>query len=214
MILKLIALNNKITFVSTRLSDQNVSSASFLTLMHMDLWGKVGHSDKARYRIMYVSRDKEFLGVLRRILTMQTYDFDYTPHVGTAILLLKGNPRYNLLIIDLELDGKEGVIELARVTRSIGHRAHLPVVVIANETVKDLSILGRHSAVDVCLSKRNISACAETIVTLLEVGARTIAELILMPDTLPFLGTMSDPLPIHTRAYTMTIILRPQFDRG
>lgn len=180
----------------------------------MDLWGKVGHSDKARYRIMYVSRDRELLDVLKRILTMPNYDLDYTPHVGTAILLLKGNPRCNLLIIDLELEGKEGVLELVRVTRSIAHRAHLPVVVIANETVKDLSILGGHLAVDVCLSKRDISACVETIVTLLEVGARTIAEPLLMPDTLPFPGPISEPPPMHTRAYTMTIILRPQFDRG
>jgi len=179
--------------------------------IHFGNWGGVVNSDKARYRLLYVSNDLEFLGALRRILTKPDYDLVYCPHVGTAILLLKGDPRYDLLIFDLELDGKEGVVELARVTRSIIHRAHLPVVVTANKTVKDLGILGRHSAVDVCLSKRNISACAETIITLLDVGVRTSGEPVLMPDTLPFLGTTSEPLPRHARSYTMTIILRPQF---
>jgi hypothetical protein len=182
-------------------------TAQFLTLMHIDLFdrGKAVNSNKARYRLLYVSNDLEFYGALKMILTMPNYDLIYTPHVGTAILLLKGDPRYDLLIYDLELDGKEGVVELARVTRSLVHRAHLPVVVTANETVKNLGILGCHSAVDVCLSKRNISVCAEAISTLLKVGERTTDEPVLMPDTIPFLGTTSESLPRHARSYTMTI---------
>ena len=181
--------------------------------MHIDLEnrGKVFDSDKARYRLLYVSNDLEFYRALRRILTTPDYDIVYTPHIGTSIILLKSNSRYNLLIIDLELDGKRKGFGLAETTRSIIHRAHLPVVVIGSETVNDLDVLGRHSTVNACLTKGNVSACAETISLLLADGPQTTGYPFLMPDPHGYIGTMSEQVSRHSPPYIMTFVLRPQF---
>ena len=135
--------------------------------IHLHDRGEVFNSNKARYRLLYVSNDLEFCHALQTILTRPEYDLVYTPHIGTSIILLKADVRYNLLIIDLELDGKRKGFGLAETTRSIIHRAHLPIVVIANEAVNYLYVLGRRPAVDACLNKKSVSACTETISLLL-----------------------------------------------
>ena len=124
----------------------------------------------ALYRLLYVGNDLEFLNILRKILTKPRCHIVYCPHIGSAILFLKGNPRYDLLMIDLELDGKRRGIELARITRSISHRADLPVVIMTNETINNLYLLNYHSVVNAWLSKRKISACSEIIIPLLKSG--------------------------------------------
>lgn len=172
--------------------------------------GKVFDSDNARYRLLYVSNDMEFYRALQRILPRPDYDIVYTPHIGTSIILLKGGARYNLLIIDLELDGKRKGIEFAETARSIIRHAYLPIVT-AHGTVNDLDVLGRHPAVDACLIKKNVSACAETISLLLADGPQTTGYPFLMPDPHGYIGIMSEHMSGHPRPYIMTFVLRPRF---
>lgn len=181
--------------------------------MHIDLENrqKVFDSDKARYRLLYVSNDLEFFRALKRILTRPDYDIVYTPHIGTSIILLKGDSRYNLLIIDLELDGKRKGFGLAETTRSIIHRAHLPIVVTANETVNYLNVLGRHPAVNAYLIKKNVSACAETISLLLADEPQTTGYPFLLPRAHGYQGTMGEHALRPSRPYIMTFVLRPRF---
>lgn len=86
-------------------------------------------SEKARYRILYVGEDQEFFRALRSTLKWPDYHIVSCPHVGTAILFLEGNPRYDLLIFEAEVRGKTG-LKLALQTRSMAHRSHIPIIIV------------------------------------------------------------------------------------
>lgn len=72
-----------------------------LTLPHNCL--KIVNSERARFRLLYVGADLDFLRALRKVLTKPECHIVSCPHVGSAIDFLKGNPRYDLLIFELEL---------------------------------------------------------------------------------------------------------------
>jgi CheY-like chemotaxis protein len=80
------------------------------------------------FRVLYVGNDLAFLTDLRRIIFGRKYQFVSCMDCASAILFLKGNPRYDLLLFDLELCGPS-IVELANLTRSLPHRRHLPIVV-------------------------------------------------------------------------------------
>ena len=144
---------------------------------------KIVNSDGARYRLLYVGDDLELLRALRKVLTKPDYHIVSCPHVGSAILFLEGNPRYDLLVFDLELRGKS-VIELTRLARSMPHRAHLPIVIVmTNEIVGDLGKVGRQSGVGEWVSKRDIPDCAETIISLLGLGIQRTNSPVLKSGT-------------------------------
>src|ERR1044072_9890983 len=110
-------------------------------------------SKTARFRLLYVGHDIELLRALRKILTKPDYHIVSCPHVGSAILLLEGDPRYDLLVFEFELRGTTGV-KLGRQARSITHRSHLPIVIVtATELVRNAGKLGRISGVNRWVSK-------------------------------------------------------------
>jgi len=93
---------------------------------------KIANSERARVRLLYVAGDLDFLRALRKVLTEPEYHIVSCPHVGSAILFLEGNPRYDLLIFELELRG----LELTKLARSLSHHEHLPIVMVtASEIV-------------------------------------------------------------------------------
>ena len=93
---------------------------------------KIANSD-ARDSGRFTSVDDiQFLRALRRVLTEPDYHIVSCPHVDSAMDFLKGNPRYDLLMFELELRG----LELTKLARSLAHREHLPIVMLtANEIV-------------------------------------------------------------------------------
>jgi CheY-like chemotaxis protein len=128
---------------------------------------KIVDFEQPRFRILYVGGDLEFLRALRKVLIKPAYHIVSCPHVGSAIVFLEGNPRYNLLMFELELRG----LELVKVARSLSHREHVPIVMItAHATVGGQ--LSRNSRVDEWVSKQDSAAVPEILISLLEVGAR------------------------------------------
>ena len=112
---------------------------------------KIVDSEQARFRLLYVGGDVEFLRPLREILTKPEYHIVCCQHVGSAIDFLNGNPRYDLLIFELELRG----LELAKLARSLSHREHLPIVMVtANDVVGGFGNRSRSLPVDEWVSKR------------------------------------------------------------
>ena len=129
---------------------------------------KIVDSEQARFRLLYVGGDLDFLRALRKVLTKPDYHIVSCPHVGSAIDFLKGNPRYDLLIFELELRG----LELAKLARSLSHREHLPIVMVtANEVVGGFGKRSRSSRVDEWVSKQDLAAQPQVLINLLEVGA-------------------------------------------
>jgi CheY-like chemotaxis protein len=130
---------------------------------------KIVDSEQARFRLLYVGGDGEFLRPLREVLTKPEYHIVSCPHVGSAIDFLNGNPRYDLLIFELELRG----LELARLARSLSHREHLPIVMVtANEVVGGFGKRSRSSRVDEWVSKQDLAAQPQLLINLLEVEAQ------------------------------------------
>ena len=138
-----------------------------LTLPHNCL--KIVDSEQARFRLLYVGGDVEFLRALREVLTNPGHHIVSCPHVGSAMDFLKGNPRYDLLMFEFELRG----LELTKLARSLSHREHLPIVMVtANEIVGGLGKLSRNSRIDEWVSKQDLAAMPEILISLLEVGAQ------------------------------------------
>ena len=129
---------------------------------------KIVDSELARFRILYVGSDIEFLRALRKVLIGPDYHIVSCPHVGSAIDFLKGNPRYDLLMFELELRG----LELTKLARSLSHREYLPIVMVtANAIVGGLGKLARNWRIDEWMSKQNSAAVPEILIKLLGVGA-------------------------------------------
>ncbi|MFS8086962.1 MAG: hypothetical protein ACMG6H_15120 [Acidobacteriota bacterium] len=86
------------------------------------------------------------------------------PDRGSAILFLKGDARYHLLLFELEQRGTTG-LELASLARSLPHRQQLPIIIVAEEEVTDrLDELARSAGANECLAKTgDISVAAESI---------------------------------------------------
>jgi two-component SAPR family response regulator len=124
-------------------------------------------SETARYRLLYVGEDQEFFRALRGILKWPEYHIVSCPHVGTAILFLEGNPRYDLLILEAEVRGKSG-LKLARQTRSMAHRSHIPIVIVSpDESAVDINKRRRQRNVNKWVYKEDVSTCIEAIRMLL-----------------------------------------------
>jgi CheY-like chemotaxis protein len=129
----------------------------------------IANSEKARFRLLYVGKDIELLRALRKVLTKPEYHIVYCPHVDSAIDFLKGTPRYDLLMFELELRG----LELAKLARSLSHREYVPIVMVTtNEIAGRLGTQSRNSRIDKWVSKQESAAVTKMLISLLEVGAQ------------------------------------------
>ncbi len=127
---------------------------------------KIANSERARFRLLYVGGDIQFLRGLRGVLTKPDYHIVSCPHVDSAILFLQGNPRYDLLMFELELRG----LELTKLARSLAHRKHLPIVMLtANRIVDRFRKLSRNARVDEWVSKQDFATVPQILISLLEV---------------------------------------------
>ena len=105
------------------------------------------------FRLLYVGSDQQWLAALRGVLRRPEYHIVSCPDRGSAILFLKGEARYHLLLFELELRGTTG-LELASLARSIPHREQLPIIIVSGDEVTDqLDELTRRAGASECLTK-------------------------------------------------------------
>src|SRR6202140_5429295 len=119
---------------------------------------------KPDFRLLYVGSDQLWLAALREVLRKPEYHIVSCPDRGSAILFLKGDARYHLLLFELDLRGTNG-LELARLARSLPHREKLPIIIVAGEEITDqLEELARSAGANECLTKTgDISGAAATV---------------------------------------------------
>src|ERR1700687_5560074 len=84
---------------------------------------------EARFRILYVGNDLDLIAALRGVLTKPNHKIVSCMDCGSAAFFLKGDPRYELLLFDLELGGTR-VLKLIPLARSLSHRKDLPIIVL------------------------------------------------------------------------------------
>ena len=116
------------------------------------------------FRLLYVGSDQHWLAALRQVLRKPEYHIVSCPDRGSAILFLKGDARYHLLLFELELSGTTG-LELASLARSVPHREHLPILIVAGEEITDqLEELAHRAGASEYLTKTgDISVAAASV---------------------------------------------------
>ncbi len=85
---------------------------------------------EAKFRLLYVGTDLELAAAVRQVLTEPDYHLVTCGDRGSAVLFLKSGIPYELLLIDLEWRGSEGV-KIAELARSLPHRKRMPIILLA-----------------------------------------------------------------------------------
>jgi CheY-like chemotaxis protein len=107
---------------------------------------------------LYLGNDLDFIAALRRALAEAAYQLVSCAHREHAIMFLKSEIRYDLLLIDLEWQGTEG-LELARHTHSLRHRKRMPIVLVAASGLNShLKTLAGRAGVKMCVTKTPVEA--------------------------------------------------------
>jgi DNA-binding response OmpR family regulator len=110
-------------------------------------------SGDSKFRLLYVGNDLELTAALRKMLPETDFRLVTCADGESAIMFLKSDIPYQLLLIDFEWRGKEG-LKLARVARSLRHRKRMPVVLVSvTELSQRLKVLARKANVKECVTK-------------------------------------------------------------
>src|ERR671912_585048 len=102
---------------------------------------------ETRFRLLYFGADLKLIAALQQMLTKLSYQATTSSNYDDAVLFLKSRIPYNLLLIDFEGPGEDG-LTLARRARSIRHRKRMPIVLVAaTEPSSETRILARQADV-------------------------------------------------------------------
>jgi CheY-like chemotaxis protein len=126
-------------------------------------------SQKANFRILYVGSDEGLLVALRKSLRKPQYLIVSCMDRGSAILFLRGDPKYDLLLFDFELLGMK-TLEMARLAQALPHRQRTPIIITtANGLTGNLEKRARRAGVKECLIKTaGVVELSQAIMRLLE----------------------------------------------
>jgi DNA-binding response OmpR family regulator len=110
-------------------------------------------STESKFRVLYLGDDLELRAALRKVLTKSDYQLVTCSDRDSAILFLKSEIPYHLLLIDLEWPGAEG-LKLARLAHSQRHRKRMPIIlVVAAESSRELRAQARRAGVTEWVTK-------------------------------------------------------------
>ena len=99
--------------------------------------------------ILYVEDDRLIADAVAELLTDEGWRVETCADGLTALALIEGGTRYDLLILDNELPRMNGV-ELARRARLTPHRARTPIVMLS---ASEVGAEAREAGVDLFLRK-------------------------------------------------------------
>ena len=85
---------------------------------------------KAKFRVLYLGSDLELISTLKEQQEETGYQLVSCSDVESATLFLESEIPYQLLLIDFDWRGGEG-LQVAQVARSLRHRKRMPVILVA-----------------------------------------------------------------------------------
>ena len=126
-------------------------------------------SAESNYRLLYLGADLELITAVRRVFTGPPFRLVTCSDRESAVLFLKSEIQYDLMLIDFDWRGME-VLKLARLARSLGHRKQMPIILVAATRLSnDRKALARKSGVKECVTKtQDMSAVTDAIRHLIE----------------------------------------------
>jgi CheY-like chemotaxis protein len=120
--------------------------------------------DAPAVSILHVEDDEIVASVAREILEAQGWRVDSCVDGGTALEKISGKAEYDLLLVDYDLPGVNG-LQLITHARELDHRCATPMVVLAANPIEAEA---REAGADVFLRKpQGIGMLTETINRLL-----------------------------------------------
>ncbi|HKO44220.1 MAG TPA: hypothetical protein VJU84_13165 [Pyrinomonadaceae bacterium] len=108
---------------------------------------------ESEFRILYLGTDVKLMEAIGQVLTPPDYKVVACSDRESAILFLTSEIPYDLLMIDFEWQGKDGV-KLARLARSQRHRKRMPKILVASIKLgSELETFARNAGVKECVMK-------------------------------------------------------------
>ena len=124
---------------------------------------------ESKFRLLYLGTDVKLMAAVQQVLTPPEYQVVACSDHESAVLFLRSEIPYDLLLIDFEWRGKDG-IKLARLARSQRHRKRMPKIVVASIKLgSELETFARNAGVKECVMKsRDAAGVIEVIRQLVE----------------------------------------------
>ena len=108
---------------------------------------------ESKYRLLYLGTDVKLMAAVQQALTPLDYQMVACSDRESAVLFLKSEIPYDLLLIDFEWLGKDG-LKLARLARSQRHRRRMPKILVASIKLgSELETFARNAGVKECVLK-------------------------------------------------------------
>ena len=130
---------------------------------------------ESKFRVLYLGPDLEFTSAIRKALPQPDYRLVSCSEYGSAVLFLKSEIIYDLLLIDLEWRDAEG-LKLATLARSLSRRKRMPIVLVSEAELSGaLKAQARKAGVNEWVTKTaDMSAVSDAVRRLVE--DRTASE--------------------------------------
>ena len=108
---------------------------------------------KSKFRLLCLGSDVKLVAAVQQALTPLDYQVVACADRESAVLFLRSEIPYDLLLIDFEWRGKDG-IKLARLARSQRHRRRMPKILVASIGLgSELETFARNAGVKECVMK-------------------------------------------------------------
>jgi DNA-binding response OmpR family regulator len=108
---------------------------------------------RSTFRVLYVGSDSRLVERLGEVLSGPEYRVISCSDHGGAILFLKSEIPYQLLLIDLEWRSKEG-LKLARLAHTLKHRDDLTTMLVAaTKLTRHMKAVARKAGIHECIIK-------------------------------------------------------------
>jgi DNA-binding response OmpR family regulator len=118
-------------------------------------------------RILHIEDDETISGIVKEMLETEGWTVETSAEGKQALAKSAGIVHYDLLLIDYDLPGVNG-LEIVRRARNLGHRVTTPIVVLSASPVEGAA---READADVFLQKPlDVNALVEPISRLLGEG--------------------------------------------
>ena len=148
-------LREKIPIIKARAREKSLSKE--------DVGSAVGKT--LTVKILHVEDNEIVATMVKEMLEEQAWQVETCADGNAALEKISGEDRYDLLIVDYDLPGVNGV-EIIKRARELDHRCATPMVVLAASAVEAAA---REAGADVFLRKpQDVSSLVETVNRLLE----------------------------------------------
>jgi DNA-binding response OmpR family regulator len=119
----------------------------------------------SKFRVLYVGNDLKFIAAFREVVSESVYRLVTCSDHESIILFLKSDIPYDLMLIDHDWRGNEG-LKLARLARSQSHRKQMPIVLLSSVSLdrETRALVQKASVVECALKSADLSKLVSRVI--------------------------------------------------